>query len=85
MLTLETCGDFPFLETCFTVRITGKRKQHFNCCSIILKFNVEGKKLTNLYRYIYRGSENKVKYVLNKNQCECECECEYHVYPGIVE
>ena len=64
MLTLETCGDFLFLETCFAVRITGKSKQHFDCCSIILKFSVEGKKSTNLYRYIYRGRENEVKYVL---------------------
>ena len=64
MLTLEMCGDFLFLETFFAVRITGKSKQHFDCCSIILKFNVEGKKLTNLYRYIYRGRENEVKYVL---------------------
>ena len=53
MLTLETCGDFLFLETFFAVRITGKSKQHFHGCSIILNFNVEGKKLTNLYRYIY--------------------------------
>ena len=48
MLTLETCGDFLFLETFFAVRITGKSKQHFNCCSIILKFNVEGKKINKL-------------------------------------
>ena len=51
MLTLEKCGDFLFLETFFPVRITGKNKQHFDWCSIILKFNVEGKQLTNLYRY----------------------------------
>ena len=48
MLTLETYGDFLFPETFFAVRITGKTKQHFDCCSIILKFNVQGKKLTNL-------------------------------------
>ena len=64
MLTLETCGDFLLLETCFAVRITGKSKQHFDCCSIILKFNVEGKKLTKLYRYIYKGRENEEKYAL---------------------
>ena len=64
MLTLETCGDFLFLETCFEVRITGKRKQHFDCYSVILKFNVEGTQLTYLYRYIDKGRENEVKYML---------------------
>ena len=64
MLTLETCSDFLFLETFFAVRITGKSKQHFDCCSIILQFNVEGKKLTKSCRYIYKGRENEVKYVL---------------------
>ena len=61
MLTLETCGDFLFLETFFAVRITGKSKQHFDCCSIILKFNVEGKKLSKLYRYIYIKGERMKK------------------------
>ena len=46
--------DFIFLQTFFAIRITctGTSKRHFDCCSVILKINVEGKKLTNLYRYI---------------------------------
>ena len=54
--------DFIFLQTFFAIRITctGTSKGYFDCCSVILKINVEGKKLTNLYR----GRENEVKYVL---------------------
>ena len=39
----NVCCDFIFLETFVAVRITGQSKQHFDCCLIILKFNVEGK------------------------------------------
>ena len=60
----NVCCDFPFFEKFFAATITGKSKQHFDCCSIILKFNVEGKKLSKLYRYIYKGRENEEKYAL---------------------
>ena len=56
MLTLETCSDFLFLETFFAVRITSKSKQYFDCCWIILKFNVEGKNLQTCID-IYREEE----------------------------
>ena len=58
MPTLETCGVILFsLKHFFAVRITGTSKRHFDCCSVILKLNVEGKKFTNLYRYIYIEGE----------------------------
>ena len=57
-LTLETCDVILFsLKHFFAVRITGTSKRHFDCCSVILKFNVEGKNLTNLYRYIHIEGE----------------------------
>ena len=48
MLTLETSGAILFpLNYLVAIRTTGKSK-HFDCCSVILKFNVEGKKINKL-------------------------------------
>ena len=73
MLTLERCGVILFpLNYLFAIRITGKSQQHFDCCSVILKFNVEESqhnKINQISEFLLKNSNTTEIYsvITNRN------------------